>query len=96
MIRAVGSGGGVTVERQRLAGRSNIFVVSTPTSREEHRRWIVKQPHTTWSQDDVSNPLSAEQEFDALRRLHEHFVGLGLPYRVPEPVAFLPEVEAVV
>ncbi|HEX6151673.1 phosphotransferase family protein, partial [Nocardioides sp.] len=41
-------------------------------------------------------PLSAEQEFDALRRLHEHFVGLGLPYRVPEPVAFLPEVEAVV
>ena len=91
-----GSRGVLTIERQRLAGRSNIYVVSPPEAWRGNSRWIVKQPHTGWSQDDVSNPLSAEHEFEALRRLHEHFAGLGLPFRVPEPVAFLPEVEAVV
>ena len=96
VTRAVGAGDRVAVERQRLAGRSNIHVVSTPVSVRGHRRWVVKQPHTAWSQDDVSNPLSAEKEFEALRRLHEHFTGLGLPFRVPEPVAYLPEAEAVV
>lgn len=85
---------GLTVERQRLAGRSAIYVVSAPAS-GPGARWIVKQPHTEWSQDDVSNPLGAQQEFEALRRLHAHFDGLGLPFRVPEPVAFLPDVDAV-
>ena len=66
VTRAVGAGDRVAVERQRLAGRSNIHVVSTPVSVRGHRRWVVKQPHTAWSQDDVSNPLSAEKEFEAL------------------------------
>ncbi len=91
----VGSGG-VSIERQRLAGRSNIYVIGSPGSAPATPRWIVKQPHTAWSQDDVSNPLSARDEFDALRRLHEHFARLGPAFRVPEPVAFLPEVGALV
>jgi aminoglycoside phosphotransferase (APT) family kinase protein len=86
----------LTIERQRLAARSNICVVSSPVPVQGRRRWVVKQPHTGWSQDDVSNPLGAADEFDALRRLHEHFTGLGLPFRVPEPVAFLPDVDALV
>jgi aminoglycoside phosphotransferase (APT) family kinase protein len=90
------TGSGLTIDRQRLAGRSNIHVVSAPGPGPGRRRWVVKQPHTEWSQDDVSNPLSAQHEFEALRRLHQHFAGLGLPFRVPEPVAFLPEVDAVV
>ncbi len=88
--------GGLTIDRQRLAGRSDISVVSAPGPGPGRRRWVVKQPHTEWSQDDVANPLSAQQEFEALRRLHEHFSGLDLPFRVPRPVAFLPEVDAVV
>jgi aminoglycoside phosphotransferase (APT) family kinase protein len=91
-----GSRSDLTIERQRLAGRSNIYVISSPDSGRGRGPWIVKQPHTEWSQDDVSNPLGARQEFEALRRLHEHFTGLGLPFRVPEPVAFVPDVEAVV
>ncbi len=86
---------GLAVERQRLAGRSNICVVSDPASPQDGPRWVVKQPHTGWSQDDVSNPLSARDEFEALRRLHDHFAALGLPFRVPEPVAYLPDVDAV-
>lgn len=92
----IGSRGELTVERQRLAGRSNIYVIGSPGSAPAAPRWIVKQPHTAWSQDDVSNPLSAQGEFDALRRLHDHFARLGLALRVPEPVAFLPEVDALV
>lgn len=86
---------GLVVERQRLAGRSAIYVVGSPVPRHGRTRWIVKQPHTEWSQDDVSNPLTAQHEFEALRRLHEHFSGLGLPFRVPEPVAFLADVDAL-
>lgn len=86
----------LTIERQRLAGRSNIYVISSPVPSRGGSRWVVKQPHTAWSQDDVSNPLSAQEEFQALRRLHAHFTSLGLPFRVPEPVAFLPDVDAVV
>lgn len=86
----------LAIQRQRLAGRSNIYVISAPDSPQGPSRWVVKQPHTEWSQDDVSNPLSAHQEFEALSRLHVHFADLGLPFRVPEPVAFLPEVDAVV
>lgn len=85
----------LTVERQRLAGRSNIYVVSDPGSPERGPRWVVKQPHTGWSQDDVSNPLGARDELEALSRLHDHLSALGLPYRVPEPVAYLPDVDAV-
>lgn len=88
--------GVLTVDRQRLAGRSDISVLSAAVPGGARRRWVVKQPHTGWSQDDVANPLSAQQEHEALRRLHEHFTGLGLPFGVPEPVAFLPEVDAVV
>ncbi len=87
---------GLAVERQRFAGRSNIYVISSSASSRGGSRWVVKQPHTAWSQDDVSNPLSAQEEFEALRRLHAHFTALGLPFRVPEPVAFLPDVDAMV
>lgn len=87
---------GLTIERQRLAGRSNMYVIRSSAPPGQVSRWVVKQPHTAWSQDDVSNPMSAEQEFQALRRLHAHFTALGLPFRVPEPLAFLPEVDAVV
>lgn len=91
----IASGADLTIELQRLAGRSNIYVIGALGSTPTGPRWIVKQPHTAWSQDDVSNPLSAREEFDALRRLYEHFARLGLAFRVPEPVAFLPEVDAV-
>jgi aminoglycoside phosphotransferase (APT) family kinase protein len=55
---------------------------------------VVKQPHTDWCQDDVESPLSAREEFLALQRLHAHFRRLGLPFRVPTPIAYLPELDA--
>lgn len=86
----------LAVERQRLAGRSNIYVVGLSAPGQRGPRWLVKQPNPSWSQDDVANPLSAQQEFEALGRLHEHFTTLGVPFRAPEPVALLPDVDAVV
>lgn len=98
LSRALGAsqshGAGFSVARQRLAGRSNMFVVSSETPVGGHRRWVVKQPRTEWSQDDVDSPLSAGEEFAALQRLSAHFAPLDVALRVPAPVAYLPELDA--
>lgn len=84
----------LSIERQRLAGRSNIYVVRSATPVRGHSRWVVKQPHTEWSQDDVGSPLTAHEEFLALRRLHAHFERMDVQFRVPTPLAYLPELDA--
>ena len=84
----------LSVEQQRLAGRSNMYVVRSEAPVGGHSRWVVKQPHIDWSQDDVDNPLTAHGEFSALQRLHAHFEPLDVPFRVPAPVAYLPELDA--
>ncbi len=84
----------LSVEQQRLAGRSNMFVVRSETPLSCQDRWVVKQPHVEWSQDDVDNPLTAHEEFLALQRLHSHFDRMDVPFRVPVPVAYLPELDA--
>ena len=93
LARAVGTDV-LTIERQRLAGRSDIFILRADASGRCDRRWVVKRPHTGWSQDDVGSPLSAREEFDALGRLHRHFERLQTPTRVPTPVAYFPELDA--
>ena len=85
----------LSIERQRLAGRSNIYVVRAQAPIRGHVRWVIKQPHIEWSQDDVGSPLSAQEEFLALQRLHDHFKRLGVPVRVPTPIAYLPEIDAL-
>ena len=84
----------LTVERQRMAGRSRMFVVRGDGAGGDSTRWVVKQPHTEWTQDDLGSPLAAEQEFAALERLHAHFSASASAYRVPRPVAMLPAVGA--
>jgi aminoglycoside phosphotransferase (APT) family kinase protein len=83
----------LSIEQQRLAGRSNMYVVGSDTPVGSLRQWVVKQPHVGWSQDDVDNPLTAHGEFLALQRLQTHFEGMD-PFRVPTPVAYLPELDA--
>jgi aminoglycoside phosphotransferase (APT) family kinase protein len=84
----------LSIERMRLAGRSNMYIVRAETPVGSSRRWVVKQPHTGWTQDDVGSPLTAMEEFSALERLHVHFEHLDIPLRVPTPVAYLPELDA--
>ena len=83
----------LAVEQQRMAGRSRMFLVRG-TDHDESRRWIVKQPHTDWTQDDLGSPLTAAQEFAALKQLEAHFSARPSTYRVPAPVALLPTVDA--
>lgn len=85
-----------SIERQRLAGRSSIYVVRGERPGGAAARWVVKRPHPEWAQDDVDNPITARDEFAALGRLDRHFRELGVASRVPAPVAFLPEVDALV
>jgi len=55
---------------------------------------VVKQPRTTWSQDDIPSPAEAEREFAGLVRLADLFDRVREPARVPVPVALLPELGA--
>lgn len=83
----------LAVEQQRLAGRSRLLVVRG-TAGSDTAHWVVKQPNTRWTQDDVGSPLSAEHEFRALERLHAHFSATPSHFDVPAPVALLPEAQA--
>jgi hypothetical protein len=97
------------VVSRRLAGRSSIYVIASTVPVDGLDRWVLKQPRLEWRQDDLAAPVTAEQEFSALRRLHAHFERLqpdraggsavpstGSRLRVPTPVALLPEVGALV
>jgi aminoglycoside phosphotransferase (APT) family kinase protein len=84
---------GLSLERERLAGRSDMYIVRAESPHGTPVRWVVKRPHIDWTQDDVGSPLTARQEFDALRRLHAHFEGID-GFRVPVPVAYLPDLDA--
>jgi aminoglycoside phosphotransferase (APT) family kinase protein len=80
------------IQRQRLAGRSNIYVIKGTSVTGSPLHLVVKQPHVGWSQDDVDNPLGAAEEYDALVRLDTHFRQIGDRFRVPRPVALLPDI----
>ncbi len=86
----------LSIDRQRLAGRSNIYVVRGQRPGSAPARWVVKQPHLDWDQDDVDSPITARDELAALDRLDHHLRDLALPFRVPTPVALLPEADALV
>lgn len=94
--RSTGVSWDLTVERERLAGRSDIQIVRGESSQHGSRRWVVKHPHPAWSQDDVDSPVTAREEFAVLERLDRHFRHLEVPYGVPEPVAHVPELDALV
>jgi aminoglycoside phosphotransferase (APT) family kinase protein len=79
----------VPVRPPRAEARSTVYFLGT-ADRPEQCRWVVKQPRTSWSQDDLASPVAAEQEFAQLSRLAGYFGELGGPARVPAPVAALP------
>jgi hypothetical protein len=102
-------GARLRVLSRRLAGRSTIYVIGSTVPVDGISRWVLKQPHLGWQQDDLASPVSAEQEFAALVRLRAHFERLqagrdqatrgrlpGRRLRVPTPVALLPEIDALV
>lgn len=102
-------GARLDVVSRRLAGRSTIYVISSTVPVAGISCWLLKQPQVQWRQDDLAGPVPAEQEFAALVRLRIHFErlqagradeggpGLGSRrLRVPAPVAFLPEIGALV
>ena len=76
----------------RAQARSTVHFLGT-ADRPGVCRWVVKQPRTSWTQDDVGSPLAAEREYAGLLRLAGHFTARGGPAGVPAPVALLPELE---
>jgi hypothetical protein len=89
------AGSCVPVWSARAQARSTVHFLGT-ADRPGLCRWVVKQPRTNWTQDDVASPLAAAREFAGLLRLAGHFTARGGPARVPAPVALLPELEGFV
>ncbi len=83
------AGSCVPVWPARAMTRSTVHFLGT-ADRPERCRWVVKQPRTSWSQDDVASPVAAEREFAALQRLAGHFAARGGAAGVPTPVTLLP------
>lgn len=54
-------------------------------------RWVVKQPYVDRRQEDLTSPLAAAEQFEALERLHAHLLAHGDGIAAPRPVAMLPE-----
>jgi aminoglycoside phosphotransferase (APT) family kinase protein len=79
----------VPVRPPRAEARSTVYFLGT-ADRPGQCRWVVKQPRTSWSQDDLTTPVAAEREFAQLSRLAAYFAEIGGPARVPTPVAALP------
>jgi hypothetical protein len=84
--------GALTLSRPpKHHARSTIYFVG-----EGRRcRWVVKSPHEGASQEDLATPLSAECEYEALRRLTAHFATVTPQLAVPRPVAYLHDVRAL-
>jgi aminoglycoside phosphotransferase (APT) family kinase protein len=83
----------VPVRPPRAEARSTIYFLGT-ADRPDQCRWVVKQSRTSWRQDDLASPVTAEWEFAQLSRLAAYFKELDGPARVPEPIAALPSLRA--
>ena len=56
-------------------------------------RWVVKRPAVDRRQEDLTSPLAAQQQFEALQRLHAHLLVHGNGVLAPRPVAMMPELD---
>lgn len=88
------------VSRAPLRRRSSLFFLGLPDDgapgAADCCRWVVKQPHSDSRQHDLASPLSAEDQFRALRRLHAHLEASDGVVSVPRPVGFVPGLSAYV
>src|SRR5918911_1344158 len=74
--------------------RSTVYFVGDATEIDRGSQWVVKRPNEGAAQEDLDNPVGAEQQFEALRLLAAHFEPVAPLLRVPAPVAFLPDLPA--
>ncbi|MDX6324771.1 MAG: hypothetical protein QOK15_1125, partial [Nocardioidaceae bacterium] len=86
------SSAGFAVVRQSRRNRSIVYFVGLLGS--DVPRWVVKVPSTARVQHDLTSPLAAETQFAVMERLHTD-LGRG-SVRTPRPVAYVPELDAVV
>ena len=70
--------------------RSTIYFVGNGGHACSECRWVIKCPDGAARQDDLATPLTAEDQYDALRVLTDHFASAAPRLRVPRPVAYLP------
>ena len=82
--------GGVRTRR-----RSNLYFVGVAGRKPDHR-WVVKQPKSTSQQYDLPSPMTSAGQYEALRRLHEHFQLTAAGVSTPSPIAELPTIDAYV
>jgi len=86
----------LSIRPLRSAARSRSYLAERADASGDTTRWFVKQTRPEWVQDDLASPVTAEEEFRALRRLHAHLSGFDARIRVPRPEAVFPELATVV
>jgi len=80
----------------RYHARSTIYFVGDGHHSGCECRWVIKCPDEAARQDDLATPLTAEDQYEALRVLTAHFGSVAPRLRVPRPAAYLPTAGALV
>lgn len=88
-------GSGMVVRAGLTRRRSSLYFLG-PADDTSAVRWVVKQPNDGSEQVDLSSPLSAADQFQALQRLHQHLLKCEGALASPRPVAYLADIGAYV
>ena len=84
----------LVIVRRGIRRRSIIYYVGVREA-PDVCRWVVKCPATEVERLGIQPPAPAEDQFEALQRLHAFLAAGGGRFASPRPVALLPEVSAL-
>ena len=84
----------LVIVRRGVRRRSIIYYVGVRAT-PGVSRWVVKCPATGVERLGIQPPAPAEDQFEALRRLHAFLAASGGRFASPRPVALLPEFSAL-
>jgi len=91
----LGPGPWTHIRRPRIGSRATVLFLESPVPVAGRTQWVVKRPNLSWVRDDLARPVPAREEFEGLKRLHEHFQAIGGTVRVAEPIALFPDIGAL-
>lgn len=86
--------GDLVVLRRGRRRRSTLYVVGTRHGDTGTPIIVVKRPSTEAARLGIRPPLTAQEQYAAVQRLHEFLAGSGTRFAAPRGVALLPELGA--
>src|SRR3954452_2422979 len=87
--------GDLVVVRRGLRRRSTIYFVGADQGEDTTPSIVVKCPSPEVVRLGIRPPMTAEEQYEAVQRLHDFLEGSDTRFAAPRGVALLPEFEAL-